>query len=268
MKPISSFSQSGEICAICIGKFDEKIRHCGILYKLEESGQSFFIHLANPLQTRNDPEQVFLSSYSNYWWKSFTDFPKSLLNLIKTVCADIAKSKSNFPYSIFHDPNTLFIKDGRLKLGPTSNGLTCATFVTSIIYSATKKQLLSFDNWPDEREGDLIWLDYLIKVYQKEIEKFKTHLDELIDQLNQPNNSNNIDLQSTIEKYQSYIDKYEKVIAELNEGTSQCFIRFRPEEVTGAAFIPFKNLPISFYSNNNSTIGAEELGKIVLQKIS
>lgn len=272
MLPISEFSSSKEICAFCIGKSDKdpKIRHCGILYKLEDQeGKTFLIHLANPIQTRNDDERTYMLNHSNFYWKSFADCPLSLQRLLKSICVDIAKNHQHYPYSIFHDPSTIFEKKGTLKLGTNSNGLTCATFVTSIFYSATKKNLLDFDSWPDDRDTDLVWLNHIIDVYKNEIIKLKKSIDQLKEKLLTLKESSQefITYQHKIIEYDKYIFKYEEVITDLSRGENECFVRFRPEEVVGAAEIPFKQLPLKFQKNELND-GAEIIGQNLLNYLN
>lgn len=122
--------------------------HAGMLHRATE-GTAYLLHLAWDQDLRNAPPS------NEYAWVQL-DLPPARLLSIAAMCRRIAKlhasPRGGLPYA-FRYRETAFSTDGRIPLGKSEHGLTCATFILAVLRS-TGIDLLRLAEWP-RREGDV-----------------------------------------------------------------------------------------------------------------
>ena len=166
MSPIFEFSKSKELFAICIGRTDSKITHSGFLYsegETPEDSKYYFLHLGGPIHLSNDSEfptascKGYIYEFGHYIWLPIL-CDEEQKNLLTSKCILISKQNRSLPYSIIHDENTTFDAKGILKLGANSFGLTCSSFVKTVLKSQNI-DIIDDSDWPDERDDDVEWAE-------------------------------------------------------------------------------------------------------------
>lgn len=208
-----------EFVALTIGLSGENQRHIGVLHRDTASQKILMMDLAWHCCLRNDePDAEFL-------WVELGVHPKRLRQ-VATVIRRVWRqnAKDGIPYG-FSPPNGCLDADtGILLLGPTRYGLTCASFVLAL-FDISGLPLLSYETWPIDRIEDAEWQHEIIK------------------RLEAPENP----------------PKYRPTPAHLARlRTGIGCVRFRPEEVAGAA--TETTLPVEFQI-------AERLGNAILQRL-
>ena len=122
------------------------------------------------------------------------------LRQVAAVCRHIWRANGKaIPYA-FSPPNDCFDEQtGHYLLGPTRHGLTCASFVLAI-FERAGLNLADYATWPTDREGDREWQEWIVSQLEKSVPPASA----------------------------------EHIQAVLREVGS---VRFRPEEVAGAATV-------------------------------
>ena len=122
--------------------------HAGMLHRAGEDS-AYLLHLAWDHDLRNAPPS------REYAWVQL-DLPPARLLSIAAMCRRIAKiharPEGGLPYA-FRYRETAFGVDGRILLGKSEYGLTCATFILAVLRSAGV-DLLRFAEW-HHRDGDV-----------------------------------------------------------------------------------------------------------------
>jgi hypothetical protein len=122
--------------------------HAGMLHRAGGGG-AHLLHLAWDHDLRNT-----LPSHQYAWVQ--LDLPPARLLSIAAMCRRIAKLHARpgggLPYA-FRYRETAFSADGRILLGKSEHGLTCATFILAVL-SSTGIELLSLAEWP-HRDDDI-----------------------------------------------------------------------------------------------------------------
>jgi hypothetical protein len=141
------------------------------------------------------------------------------LRQVAAICRRVWESnQTGIPYA-FSAPNDCFDVDtGQFLLGETRLGLTCSSFVLAVFHAAGL-QLVDYDSWPTDRSDDQHWQTAIIK--------------------------------SLIETgaAEQHINAVRKEIGA---------VRFRPEEVAGAATL--SSLPANFQQ-------ASAVGKMIVSQL-
>lgn len=273
MFPVSEFSKSKESFAICVGRTDSVLTHSGFLYSVGESPEEsncYFLHLGGPIHLTNDSEFATVSSkgyvyeFGHYVWLPIL-CDEEQKNLLTSKCILISKQNRNLPYSILHDENTTFDAKGVLKLGVNSFGLTCSSFVKTVLKSQNIN-IIDESDWPDERPDDLEWAEHMLTVYDKSINSFDEGIKVLTAKEKDPK-ENKLIIQSTIQKLKGYRDLMIKARKRIDIDKEVCFRRYRPEEVASAANLEFKDMPIKYEYFDKSRVGAGELGLNLREKL-
>lgn len=263
MQQIAEFSKSDAICAVSVGKATEDFTHCGILYETHDTGskKTFLLHLGNPVSLDNTPEESYLKANAHFVWKPFP-YPTALLTLVKSRCIAIHKANSLLPYGIFHDDDSEFDANGKMILGADSDGLTCSSFVKTILKSIGIN-IIDDSDWPVDRPEDLIWLKKLAKHYKDSISWWTDEIAKL--RLN--SNPENI---IKISVYENRIKRYSDALSRMTDSIKHEyeFKRFRPEEIAGAAYSEISEQPLKFeYFQPDTKIGAKERGKAIFDAL-
>ena len=134
--------------------------------------------------------------------------PELWLSVV-AVCKRVAlRNKRNIPYGVLYEGGR-FLQDGRIELGKSAHGLTCATFVLHI-FESVGKTLLDLASW-HSRADDAAWHKHIVEILR---EFQRDHPSEIADQ---------------------HINGVESEVG--------C-MRIRPEEVVGGSTSP--SLPASF----------------------
>jgi hypothetical protein len=155
-----------------------------------------------------------------FLWVDPAVLPQRLVQLA-AVCRRVwrANKSGGIPYG-FSPPTDAFDEEtGRHLFGPTRTGLTCATFVLAVFQRAGL-QLVRYESWPVGRPGDAEWQARIVDALQRTGA-----------------------IQEHVQAVRSEIGS----------------VRFRPEEVAGAA--AFSNLPADFHP-------VSELGEAILARVT
>jgi hypothetical protein len=279
MNHVGQFSNSGEICAVAIGKpGGGPYTHCGLLYNSSQlnDNNSFFLHLGDPFHLYNEQENDavingkpwhgYLTTKSNFIWLPFVDIPVAILRLIRTKCIVIANANEALPYGVFHEEETSFDAHGKLILGRDSTGLTCSSFV-KVVLKDSGVNIIDDVDWPDDREGDVDWLNWMITFYSDLFQKLRRNLDDLTTRIKDCNDRTELaKLKLLRSKYSAKRDTVGRTIRDLKNGTEDLVKRYRPEEVSACSFKSFSDFPIKFeYPASANRHGAGILGVQLLQ---
>lgn len=164
--------------------------HAGMLHRPQEEVVNM-LDLANDHWLRNSPPS------NKYAWVQL-ELPAVRLLSVAAMCRRIAKLYASpargLPYA-FRYKDTVFSADGKMLLGKSEHGLTCATFILAVLKSAGV-DLLKLDEWP-QRDGDMDRHRELLTMLQGDPNVSRAHIAEVT-------------------------------------GEVRC-VRYRPEEVVGAA---------------------------------
>ncbi len=157
-------------------------RHTGIFFRLSESDPHELLHLAWQSDLRRD------NPNSKYIWVEPRISQRRLIQ-VAAICDDIAKANvpDRIPYS-FGPPNDCFDeRTCEFLLGPTTTGLTCASFVLAVFHRAGL-QLVHYGSWPPPTSEDIEWrqqvlanlmnplLTHPLKVTQSHIEHVRSEI--------------------------------------------------------------------------------------------
>jgi len=178
-------------------------RHIGILHKRIDRNPSMLHLVWHHKLINNDLDSIVKENY--YVIIPINLDPESG-RALAGLCRRIIKRNPQIPYGIIFEGSN-FSKDGILRLGKRSHGLTCATFVMAV-FASFGKDLLREDEWI-LRKQDIAWHSSIIK---------------------------------TLEETKSYHDISDEHIMNIRKEIG-C-VRFRPEEV--AASMLNKTIPVSF----------------------
>ena len=269
MFSLAEFSGHEDLCAVGFGKETETITHCGLLYKVTTGGKTncFMIGLGLPKELINDSEAEYVESKKHYLWKNFQNVPDEIKSLIASKCFVIYEMNKTrgLQYGIFYDENTRFDANGVLFLGENADGLTCGTFVMTLL-KGSGINLIDETEWPDERAGDEEWLLSCVSSFEVYIEKMKVRLKELNLKYKLASRSAQSGINIDRQKLINCLREWEEVIGRLKEGKDCVFKRFRPEEVAAAAYEDFASLPMFFHCKGY-VLGACCLGKHLFDSI-
>lgn len=132
--------------------------HVGLLHVQEEL--PWFLHLAWHLDLRNE-----CFEQSRHAWV-LLDVPPGRIRTIAAYFRRVWKRNQSrgVPYGLRYDA-TSFHDDGRLLLGPTEHGLTCATFVIAVLRGA-RINLVDVSSWP-QRTDDIVWHETVVETLRK-----------------------------------------------------------------------------------------------------
>jgi len=157
----------------------------------------------------------------NYLWIDMP-IPAIRLRQVAAICRKVWRSnQGDVPYA-FSPPNDCFDEStGRFLLGPTRHGLTCATFVLAVFETAGLP-LVQYETWPDRGAEDRQWQEFVVRQLRE----------------------------SNLPASNEHIAAVQSEIGA---------IRFRPEEVAGAATV--SELPAAFDL-------VQPLGELLLEKLA
>lgn len=153
MERVHSSSQRalGEIghVAIAIKAVNDSQRHIGILHRGSGSKEALLLNLAWHHDLKNEaPTHEYLWIESN--------IPTRRAIQVATLCRKIWRSNDSVIPFAFSIPNDCFdTATGKILLGPTRLGLTCATFVIAV-FRGVGIHLIEPDTWP-ARDDDVEW---------------------------------------------------------------------------------------------------------------
>jgi hypothetical protein len=183
--------------ALAIGEPRAGQRHTGIFFRIGQSDQHEFLHLAWQCALVRTPANA------EYLWVE-PAIPQRRLLQVAAICDMIASANlsEGIPYS-FGPPNDCFSADDcRFLLGPTYRGLTCASFVLAVFHRAGFP-LVRYGSWPPPDAEDIEWQRQVV------------------------DNLENAQITNPAKVTQSQIEAVRSEI-----GSS---VRYRPEQVVGAA---------------------------------
>lgn len=131
-----------ECFALAIARVNTQQAHCGILYR-DGSDTIWLLHLKWHLRLRQQDISEDLNL--NYRFVQVKRH-KSILKHLAVICSKVARENSDVPYGfnpdVSIDPDT-----GIIEIKSSGSGLTCATFILSVLKSQAL-ELLREDEWP------------------------------------------------------------------------------------------------------------------------
>ncbi|MCC7337869.1 MAG: hypothetical protein IT422_22505 [Pirellulaceae bacterium] len=181
--------------AVIIGEPASDQRHAGIAYRVDETASFQFLHLAWHRDLRRQD-----SLAPHYCWVD-PNVNAKRLKQVAGICEDIAYANlmEQIPYS-FGTPVSAFDEmTKKFLLGPTTTGLTCASFVLAV-FERAQLRLARYAGWATPDFEDIQW-------QQKVLENLRKIPGVSAEHIN---------------------------VVEREVGTS---VRYRPEQVAGAAAI-------------------------------
>ena len=184
--------------AIAIQRVRADQRHTGIFHKSTENGSLNLMDLCWHKVLRNAAPN---RSIDVIWITP--PLPQRRLRLVADTCRQIwrANGRGSIPYG-FGKPTDCFDDNTHeFLIGPSHLGLTCASFVLAV-FARCGTHLIRYEEWPVERDGDTEWQSRIVG-----------------DLREQYTDTENV----------SHIERVEGEIG---------VVRFRPEEVAGAACAP------------------------------
>ncbi len=167
MERVHRFAESqipGECyAAVAIQSVNENQRHIGVLHRAAADDPLQLLHLEWHCRLSNGLQGVD----SSFLWIDSLFHPRRLKQ-VAAICRKVyrANRKGGVPYA-FSSPSECFdTATGQFLLGPTRNGLTCATFVLAVFESAGII-LVDYASWPIGREGDQVWQEAIVATFQR-----------------------------------------------------------------------------------------------------
>lgn len=189
-----------QFVAIAIKAIDETQRHIGVLHVEGAERRVRLLDLAWHYVLRNDPPSP------SYRWIELDLHPKRARH-VAAICRKLWRSNGKaIPFG-FSRPNDCFDEvTFRFVIGPTTHGLTCATFVLAV-FQLAGLQLVDYNSWPKSRYGDIEWQCYVV-------DSLKRHGADA-----------------------NHIRAVEQEVGS---------VRFRPEEAAAAGTLPSSTWPLTF----------------------
>jgi hypothetical protein len=131
-------------------------QHVGIVYRDRDAGLVRFLHLADHHDLRHgnaDPRYLGVRVAIN----------EDRLVQVAALCRMIWESNgSHVPYGFSAPWEAFDPATGELLIGPSVNGLTCATFVLAVFHAAGLP-LIRYRTWPVNRPGDVEWQQHVVQ---------------------------------------------------------------------------------------------------------
>lgn len=144
---------------IAVGSVGSDQRHIGILYRINDTENVSFLHLAWHRNLQNDNDKVD----TRFIWID-PAVPTARLRQVAAICRQIWRSnqKGAIPYG-FSPPNDCFDRNTcEYLIGPTRYGLTCVSFVLAV-FERSGLRLVNYETWPTGRPGDAEWQEQIIQ---------------------------------------------------------------------------------------------------------
>ena len=165
--------------AVAIAEVDHDQRHTGVFYRVDESDPVEFLHLAWHCDLRRHTPS------KKYLWVLPAISQRRLLQ-VAAKCDDIASANltDGIPYSFGSPLNCFDSQTREFLLGPTTTGLTCASFVLAL-FEDSGLPLVDCKKWPPPNEEDRKWqkeeiYDALVKTERRRPGSVsKAHLDHV-----------------------------------------------------------------------------------------
>lgn len=130
--------------------------HIGLLYREKEIR---FLHLEWHLRLSNNPPNA------EYLWIALPIHERRAKQLAaKCRLVWNRNSRDGIPYG-FSDPRDFLSQDGKLNLGPTKFGLTCASFVLAV-FELVGLSLIKYDTWK-ERGDDKVFQNWVVSELER-----------------------------------------------------------------------------------------------------
>lgn len=161
---ISDFRASTHTVSIGIGTTGPDQRHCGILYKRNNSVR--FLHHAwhNQLLDHDDNDALFIRHPNFIYIPVSPSLPPEKLTVMIGMCKLIYDNnhEKGIPYGFRFGKTKFELAAGLLELDGKSIGLTCATFVIAV-FEASRIIIVRRRFWPP-RPGDIAWRKKIVEM--------------------------------------------------------------------------------------------------------
>jgi hypothetical protein len=130
---------------VAIREFGSGQNHCAILYKLDGRGARF-CHLANHLDLRDE------IAHAPYLWAD-TGLDPANRRFVAAWVGNLHINRGNIPYGLDSAGCCFDLPTGQFVTPPIGKGLTCSTFITSVLRSLGF-DLLNEREWPQRAEDE------------------------------------------------------------------------------------------------------------------
>lgn len=142
--------------ALFLERTGEDLRHLGILHRTSVDGSVLALHLVWHCDLRNEvaPSKGLCIEPT---------VPRLRLQQVAARCRQIWDENQNgdVPFG-FSNPNGFFDDaTGKMLLGPSRHGLTCASFVIAA-FKFAGIELVRYDTWPTNQDDDQKWQKHVV----------------------------------------------------------------------------------------------------------
>jgi hypothetical protein len=137
-----------QFAGVAIAQMDPGWYHAGMLHR-EDDGPVVMLDLGWDHFLRNEPPD---QKYAWVQLKLHALRLRSVAAMCRRIARVYARPEPGLPYA-FRYKDAVFGDDGRLVLGDSEHGLTCATFVIAVLKSVSV-ELLNLTEWPHRRQDE------------------------------------------------------------------------------------------------------------------
>jgi hypothetical protein len=148
--------------AVAIRLHRDGSRHLGILIRYKPDEEAKILHLAQH-------KKLLLEKPSQFYFQIDPLVAPKKLKQLATLCRKVWRSneRGDIPYGFTPACKSFDKASGKYRSGRNRSGLTCATFVDELFYSAAI-DLLDRESWPIGRPGDILWQQSMIASVRSE----------------------------------------------------------------------------------------------------
>jgi hypothetical protein len=141
---------------VAIREIDTGQNHCAILYKLDHR-QARFCHLAFHHDLRDE------IAHDPYLWADAGLDPTNR-RVVAAWVGNLQINRGNIPYGLDSAGCCFDVVTGELLPPPIGKGLTCSTFITSVLRSLGF-DVLKENEWP-QRSGDVVFGQKIVEMLE------------------------------------------------------------------------------------------------------
>ena len=139
-------------------------RHVGFLFKIDDDGP-YLLHLAWHYILRCAPEGEDDGLDESYMWADLAELEDEPRRVVASFLSTIAERKPLIPYGLNAEGIEFDRRTGEIVSRPGGRGLTCATFLLSVM-KTIGYDILDVSNWPTTRPGDAEWQGRILELLE------------------------------------------------------------------------------------------------------
>ena len=145
------------LAALAIRQTQPGQRHTGIVYRVDDSGAVFLLHLAWNYRLVSE------AFSAPYLWVQ-TSLPIREQRYVAGLCALIADRQPGIPYGLERSGVSFDVSTGDILVSEQGKGLTCASFILAVMQTVGLT-LLKEDEWPLDNNDE--WQRWVIEMLHK-----------------------------------------------------------------------------------------------------